>query len=768
MQIPGPRPTVLLAALAAALVLTGCSAEPLADAPEVAAAIRASRTDHPEAWRRKVILLGFDSCDPDLVEELIRAGKLPNFARMRREGAHGELRSLTPLLSPVIWTTVATGMAPERHGILDFVTDTPEGKRPVSSNMRQADSVWELVAAAGDPADRRPRAVWAPELLDAVKRERVTVDDIPLERLRAFVDVSEEEYRAAYTTTYADPDNLLGNLRLVMADAETYRALGQRLYRERRPRLFAAYFNAMDALSHYFIPYAPPRMPHVPEDHYLRYRDVIAATYMWHDSVLGEYMDLADDDTTVLVVSDHGFKHGALRTEESSRFEARTGAAWHRAYGVLYAWGGGVRPGHRVRGASVWDIAPTTLAALRCPVPEDMPGDVLGDLFEDGLPHATVPTWFGDRRRETVAALRAADTPDVGEGAAALSAQDLEELAKLEGLGYVSGSRDDPVSTTMNLVARLLAVRRFDRAIELLRATLADPSRGVDPRALLALCRAHTHHAEALRAAGRESEAEREFRLAEEALVEAERSMPDEPGTLLLRARLARGLGDPDSAEAWARKAVERDPLEPAMHNELAEILYAQAERARREGRPEQAKAYEDEALAAYRTSLRREPRQFHARVRCALLLLSALPAPDVPREEQVRHVARNAEDALEHLDAAVDLITESPTAHNNRAIAQLRLGNIALVANRGPEAQERLLDALASAETALSIQPEYAIGWANKAYVLWKLGRMDEALAAAQDARRVDPSYRFDPKFVFALVEAGHSLPAPAAAEQE
>jgi len=55
-----------------------------------------------------------------------------------------------PILSPVVWTTIATGMTPQRHGILDFVTQTPAGKVPVSSKMRQADTVWELLSHQGE------------------------------------------------------------------------------------------------------------------------------------------------------------------------------------------------------------------------------------------------------------------------------------------------------------------------------------------------------------------------------------------------------------------------------------------------------------------------------------------------------------------------------------------------------------------------------------------------------------------------------------------
>jgi arylsulfatase A-like enzyme len=96
------------------------------------------------------------------------------------------------------------------------------------------------------------------------------------------------------------------------------------------------------------------------------------------------------------VVSDHGFKSGDIRMAESSDFHAKTGAQWHRQYGVFYAWGNGVKRGASVGGASVYDITPTVLASMGYPVSEEMrrgrgvdPARVLEEAFEGGLPFET-------------------------------------------------------------------------------------------------------------------------------------------------------------------------------------------------------------------------------------------------------------------------------------------------------------------------------------------------------------------------------------------
>jgi predicted AlkP superfamily phosphohydrolase/phosphomutase len=85
----------------------------------------------------RVMVLALDGMDPETVDLLMSEGKLPNFAKLRQEGAYGRLRSSPPLLSPVIWTTVATGKTPDQHGIGHFTAVSPNGESlPVTSGMR--------------------------------------------------------------------------------------------------------------------------------------------------------------------------------------------------------------------------------------------------------------------------------------------------------------------------------------------------------------------------------------------------------------------------------------------------------------------------------------------------------------------------------------------------------------------------------------------------------------------------------------------------------
>jgi predicted AlkP superfamily phosphohydrolase/phosphomutase len=70
---------------------------------------------------RKAIFLGFDGLDPAITEKLMAEGKLPHFARLRDQGSYRRLRTTFPALSPVAWSTFATGVNPAKHNIFDFL-----------------------------------------------------------------------------------------------------------------------------------------------------------------------------------------------------------------------------------------------------------------------------------------------------------------------------------------------------------------------------------------------------------------------------------------------------------------------------------------------------------------------------------------------------------------------------------------------------------------------------------------------------------------------
>lgn len=79
------------------------------------------RATRRKARARKLIFLGLDGLDPRLTERLMAEGKLPNLTRLKEQGSYRRLRTTFPALSPVAWSTFATGVSPARHNIFDFL-----------------------------------------------------------------------------------------------------------------------------------------------------------------------------------------------------------------------------------------------------------------------------------------------------------------------------------------------------------------------------------------------------------------------------------------------------------------------------------------------------------------------------------------------------------------------------------------------------------------------------------------------------------------------
>ena len=79
----------------------------------------------------KVVILGFDGVDPDLIRQYIDEGHLPNIKKLRDEGAFSDLATTFPPESPVAWASFHTGMNPGKHGIYDFLRRDPQAYLPL-------------------------------------------------------------------------------------------------------------------------------------------------------------------------------------------------------------------------------------------------------------------------------------------------------------------------------------------------------------------------------------------------------------------------------------------------------------------------------------------------------------------------------------------------------------------------------------------------------------------------------------------------------------
>src|SRR4028118_2072754 len=98
--------------------------------------------------RRPWIVIGIDGGEWRVIRKLWDQGKLPNLRRIAERGVSTTLHTAYNS-SPVIWTTIATGVTPPEHGITDFVVPTPQGDVPISSEVRKVPALWNMLTKVG-------------------------------------------------------------------------------------------------------------------------------------------------------------------------------------------------------------------------------------------------------------------------------------------------------------------------------------------------------------------------------------------------------------------------------------------------------------------------------------------------------------------------------------------------------------------------------------------------------------------------------------------
>src|SRR6185295_2758722 len=96
-----------------------------------------------ERLAKKVLIVGWDAADWQMIDPLLKGGQMPVLAAFLRGGVRAAIQTLHPIISPILWNSIATGKRADKHDILGFLE--PDGKggvRPVSSTSRRAKAVW--------------------------------------------------------------------------------------------------------------------------------------------------------------------------------------------------------------------------------------------------------------------------------------------------------------------------------------------------------------------------------------------------------------------------------------------------------------------------------------------------------------------------------------------------------------------------------------------------------------------------------------------------
>jgi len=100
---------------------------------------------------KKVLLIGWDAADWKIIDPLMDNGLMPALESLVDPGVIGNIATLDPPLSPMLWTSIATGKHADKHGVLGFVEPAPDGKgiRPVSVTTRKVKAIWNILTQSG-------------------------------------------------------------------------------------------------------------------------------------------------------------------------------------------------------------------------------------------------------------------------------------------------------------------------------------------------------------------------------------------------------------------------------------------------------------------------------------------------------------------------------------------------------------------------------------------------------------------------------------------
>ena len=259
----------------------------------------------------KVMVVGFDGASPKLINEWIDV--LPTFKMFKEEAIFGQTIPPIPAQTPVAWTTFTTGKNPGNHSIFSFAMrkkGTYE-RKIIRPEMVKSRTLWRIISEEG---------------------KRVGIINVPMsnkEEVKGFIipgflsrsegiphpnnirDKIKQKFKVDKLTgdletetlerVESDPDLFFEKVNQItdeMADISLY------LLQEEKWDFFMAVFMGMDRIQHFFWRHVDKTHPRYEES---KYSQLVKGFYIKADKIVNNFLNSVDEDTLVMVISDHGF-----------------------------------------------------------------------------------------------------------------------------------------------------------------------------------------------------------------------------------------------------------------------------------------------------------------------------------------------------------------------------------------------------------------------------------------------------------------------------
>lgn len=285
--------------------------------------------------RPKTIVIGFDGASPKITEKWIQ--DLPNIRRFKEEGVLGETVPPIPAQTPVAWTTFMTGKNPGKHGIFSFAFRKigTYDRIIIGTEMLEAKTLWRILGEAGKSVGviNMPmcdvdgsKGLMIPgfvsgsegEVFPTSVKEKIQ-SKFGIEKLTGDLDI--------YTLdrVQSDPDLFFETVNSI---TDTMAEVGLYLIQEEEWDVFCIVFMGMDRIHHFFWKNLDPDHPKYEET---TFSDQVRNFYVKADRIIGNFIEQANDETLVVLVSDHGFcpVHGEVIVnnylEEAGHLRTKTG-----------------------------------------------------------------------------------------------------------------------------------------------------------------------------------------------------------------------------------------------------------------------------------------------------------------------------------------------------------------------------------------------------------------------------------------------------------
>jgi predicted AlkP superfamily phosphohydrolase/phosphomutase/tetratricopeptide (TPR) repeat protein len=371
--------------------------------------------------KNKILLLGWDAADWKIIDKLIAESKMPALQRLIQKGVRGNLKTIDPPLSPMLWTSIATGFRADKHGISGFIepTTTGDGLRPVTSTSRKVKAIWNIYNQEGwksnvvgwwpsnpvepingvmvsnffqvankpisEPWIMQKGTIHPENLEETLKEFRVHPHEITVPMVAPFIPniMSDVELRSNKKT--------IGVIKTI-ANSASIHAASTYLIQETEWDFMAIYHDAIDHFCHIGMKFNAPKREQIKQEDFDNFNGIVEAGYRYHDLMLHRILDIIDENTTLLLISDHGFYSDHQRPLHIPH-EPSGPAVEHSPYGIFLMVGPGIKQNQKISGASILDITPTLLYHSGLPVGKDMEGKILYQCFDNPNEAKFIPSW---------------------------------------------------------------------------------------------------------------------------------------------------------------------------------------------------------------------------------------------------------------------------------------------------------------------------------------------------------------------------------------